>query len=67
MRCLETIHRFKCHIANVTFPFLSGLSIQPVSESASQLDSLVKEVEQAYRVLQEACSEVTYYLALIAY
>ena len=40
------------------FRLLSGLSIQPVSESASQLDSLVKEVEQAYRVLQEACSEV---------
>lgn len=58
MRCLETIHYFKCHIANVTFRLLSGLSIQPVSESASQLDSLVKEVEQAYRVLQEACSEV---------
>ena len=55
---MENIHYLKCHIANVTFRLLSGLSIQPVSESASQLDSLVKEVEQAYRVLQEACSEV---------
>ena len=36
----------------------SGLSIQPVSESASQLESLVKDVEQVYRVLQEACNEV---------
>jgi len=35
----------------------SGLSIQPVSESASQLESVVKDVEQVYRVLQEACNE----------
>jgi len=33
------------------------LSIQPVSESASQLENLVKDVEQVYRVLQEACNE----------
>ena len=36
----------------------SGLSIQPVSESASQLESVVKDVEQVYRVLQEVCNEV---------
>ena len=36
----------------------SGLSIQPVSESASQLENVIKDVEQVYRVLQEACNEV---------
>ena len=41
------------------FIHFSGLSIQPVSESASQLESLVKDVEQVYRVLQDACNEVT--------
>jgi len=35
----------------------SGLSIQPVSESASQLENVIKDVEQVYRVLQEACNE----------
>ena len=36
----------------------SGLSIQPVSESASQLENVIKDVEQVYRILQEACNEV---------
>eukprot|EP00092_Neocalanus_flemingeri_P041191 GFUD01044851.1.p1 GENE.GFUD01044851.1~~GFUD01044851.1.p1 ORF type:complete len:723 (+),score=194.21 GFUD01044851.1:60-2228(+) len=35
----------------------SGLSIQPISESVSHLDGIVKEVEAAHRILQEACSE----------
>ena len=41
------------------FPPLSGLSIQPISESVSHLDGILKEVEAAHRVLLEACSEVS--------
>jgi len=35
----------------------SGLSIQPVSESASQVENLVKDVELVYRTLLETCNE----------
>lgn len=45
-----------CLIVIVMLPF-SGLSIQPVSESASKLESHVKDIEQIYRILQDACNE----------
>jgi len=35
----------------------SGLSIQPISESVSHLDGILKEVEAAHRILLEASSE----------
>jgi len=35
----------------------SGLSIQPISESVSHLDGIVKEVESAYRLLQETVND----------
>jgi len=35
----------------------SGLSIQPVSESVSQLENILKEMEQVYKVIHETCSE----------
>jgi len=35
----------------------SGLSIQPISQSVSHLEGILKEVESAYKVLQETVSE----------
>jgi len=35
----------------------SGLSIQPVSESVSQLENILKELEQVYKVIHETCNE----------
>jgi len=36
----------------------SGLSIQPISESMSHVDEIMREVEVVYKSLQDACNEV---------
>ena len=43
----------------MTLLLFSGLSIQPISESVSHLDGIIKEVESAYKILQEACKDVS--------
>ena len=42
-----------------TSDFYSGLSIQPISQSVSHLDGILKDVETAYKVLHETVTEVS--------
>ena len=43
------------------------MSIQPISESVSHLDGILKEVESAYKLLHETVTEVGIYICLSLY